>query len=262
MFIDPPEKRKDYYVSRMSNKKSQPYTLTITEAKVVAIHEIANDGGYIVKIWVPESFADTIQNIDEFATEASREHNQEWFNNALPKDRFSEYFRPSIDERQMCTCLVSMTKIPRSVIWCGEQVDDFEFVAKRERRELQKMSCTCTLEIQGLYFYPKKFGVRWIIRNIEFFDPAAVEEESDEDNTAVDREDIETFWNAELMEVIGMLDNDVAKLQKKMEDINSIKNNLHRYLATAKKQPECNSVWDESLEALKTNIFQYKSGRL
>jgi hypothetical protein len=244
------------------NKKNQPYLLTFTDAKVAAIHEIADDGGYIVKMWIPEPSVDKIRTIDDFARQRSNDCNKEWFNNALSKEMLEEYFRPSIDDKQMCNTLVSTTKIPRSVVWCGEQHDDFEAIFRRDKRELRKMSCSCTLEIQGLYFYPKRFGVRWIIRNIEFFDPSSIHEDSEDDHSIIDRVDIETFWEDELNDVGKLLDEDIKQLKKKIDAVLEFKASLRNSLLIAKDQDSCNSLWDRNLEALKESIFQYKSGRL
>lgn len=260
MIIDSPEKRKDYYVSRVSYKRNQPFTIKIGDARVGAIHEIENDGGYMVKLWIPQHPADVMKDVDKTVIDASKENNQEWFNNALPTDKIIEYFRPSINEQRTSTVLVSTTKIPRSIVWCGEDMDDFAGIANKSGRELRAMSCNCTLEIQGIYFYPKRFGVRWIVRNIEFFDPNTIDEDSD--GCEVDREDIESFWDAELQEIKDIIDEDVRKLYAKVDKLNDFSRVLQDLLRIAKEQPDCNSIWERNLNALKEEIFHYKSGRL
>lgn len=265
MIIHPPEKRKDYYVSRVTKdaKKNQSFTIRIDGAKMISVHELTDDNGYLVKMWIPpdNGACDIIQDVDKLCIDTSLLKNNEWFANALSADKIYDYFRPSINQ-QISTIIVSNVKPPRSVSFCGEELNDFSVVGHKNMRELRSMLCNCVLEIQGLYFYPKKFGVRWIIRDIDIYDPTRQYSDNDEDSGIVERDDIEDFWRNEIKEVVSMIDEDMSKLEEKIGKLVEFKEDIVETLKTALSENSCNPAWEEALDALKSKIFCYKSGRL
>lgn len=265
MIIHAPEKRKDHYVSQVTTgrKHQQPFTVRVSDARVVGIHELANDAGYLVKLWIaPDNPAlDAITDVDREVIDTSIEHNQEWFANSLSRDKINEYFRPCVNQ-QVCSVIVSTVKVPRSLVVCGTTVDDFSCV--QSAPAVKRLTCDCTLEIQGVYFYPKKFGVRWIVRTLELYDgnvvPSATA--SADAPSGWDREEIEDFWRTEVQEAHELIGSDITALYAKIDALAALKRDLTDSLKAARRLPECDSTWDEQLESLKGKIFKYKTGRL
>lgn len=258
----PPDKRKDYYVSRITHPtKNTSFYVKVEDATVLGVHRIPNEGGYVIKLWVPpeSEVNDIMAELDTRSIATSIEKNQEWFGNGLTEEKIHEYFRSSIDNN-VCTVMVSPIKIPRRISVGHQEVDDFdELLAKH--RNLKSMTCTCVIELQGLYFYPKKFGLKWIIRDIALYDPYGAGNAGD-DVDEPEKEDIEHAWKVELEEVKDMIKDDTAKLYERVNELMDFKKSLVELLTAAKNEDSCNSTWDEKLETLKTKIFQYKSGRL
>ena len=216
-----------------------------------------------MRLWVPpDSIAhDVIEETDDKAIITTSEHNKEWFANGLSDSKINEYFRRSIDN-QVCNVIVSSIKVPRSIVVNGETMDDFDKVATMPSREWKSLeNCSCTIEAQGLYFYPKRFGVRWILREIELGGSQPVSD----DNCAaasIDRDDIEEFWQAEVRDIRKLIRQDMDALYARIDNLATIKKDLLETLESAKSEEECSKDWEEKLESLKKTIFNYKSGRL
>lgn len=259
--IHSPEKCKDYYVSNISHgKKNQRLKVRLTETKLLDMR-IASDNAYILRLWVPpDSIAhELIEETDDKAIITTSKHNKEWFANGLSVNKINEYFRRSI-ESQVCNVIVSPIKVPRSIIVNGEMIDDFDKVATIPSKEWKSFKhCSCTLEAQGLYFYPKRFGVRWILREI---DMGTKTSEVCEETPAIDRDDIEEFWESEVHEVRKSLKQDMDALYSRIDHLATIKKDLLETLESAKSEEECSTSWEEKMESLKKRIFNYKSGRL
>lgn len=261
--IQAPEKCKDYYVSRIfRGKNNQRLKIRLPETKLLDIRA-ADDNAYILKLWIPpDSIAcEVMEDTDDKAILTTSEHNKEWFANGLSAGKINEYFRRSIDN-QVCNVIVSPIKVPRSIIINGETIDDFDKVAAIPTRELKSfVHCSCTIEAQGLYFYPKRFGVRWLLTEIEMGTDDQIHD-SMEDHGNPDRIDIEEFWDMEVQEVRTLIREDMNSLYARIDQLAAIKKELMETLESAKSEKECSVSWEEKLDSLKRRIFNYKSGRL
>lgn len=264
--IHAPEKYKDYYMSRVTRKNNKNFIVKVPDCKVAGIHALANDNGYVIKMYIPTDSiaAETMADIDAMAIKAASDNNREWFANGLSNDKINEYFRTcSVDG--FADVLVSAIKVPRNIEWRGDLVEDFSQVALTLGRELKAMDCSCTLEAQGLYFYPKKFGIRWIVRDIAFRDRAL--QTTDDDVEAIGPEttearEIEAFWEKELQDVRDMIKKDMEALYARIDKLATFKRELMDMLETAKTEKTCSSSWDSQLDNLRCHIFRYKTGRL
>jgi hypothetical protein len=265
MIIHPPEKRKNYFVSRVTNAKNRPFSVSVSDARIVAIHTLSDDAGYSLRVWIPpESGAyQTLEALDKHAMQESIDKNKAWFSNALTKDTIYEYFRPSLSQ-QVCNATVSSVVLPRTVSWCGTMVDDFESIVQQHTdKDIRMNLCQLTLEVQGLYFHQKRFGIRWIVRDIQFYKENGYTDESNGiDDSDAHRYDIEQSWEHEIAEVKTMIETDIASLQSSIEKLEEFESTLKDILQTAKSEPQCTSTWEDQLGRLRTEIFRYKSGRL
>jgi hypothetical protein len=259
MIIHPPEKAKGAYVSRISDVKGRTFKVSIQDAKTLSIHKISNNGGQILKIWIPKDSVahETITKLDETAMQSVLDNNEEWFQNALSEQHIYDYFQPCLD-RECFGVIVSAIKPPRNIVFRGENIDDLE---KTTNKEIKNLLCSCTFEAQGLYFYPKKFGVRWIIRDIEFHDKSYIDDPSCL-VSAVNKDEVEDFWRGEIQGLSEDIANDIRHFETKIEKLRAFTGQLLELLETARKEKECSFIWNDSLNTLKTKVFEYKSGRL
>lgn len=259
MFQTPIRKR-GAFVSKVVDGNGKAVKLKLSGSKIIAIHKLSNDNGYMLKLWLPKSSLayDTIANMDDTAFEAVLKNNQKWFHNDLTEDQIKEYFRYCLDKETLCI-LVSSVMLPRSIYIENQLVDDFQVLFEMERKDISKLSVTCNIEVQGLYFYPNRFGIRWILRDIYLSNDIPDELDPLE---MCDRAEMESFWNHELGEVVESIENDIQILENKIQKLTQKRDTMKGLFETACHEPEISSTWAKHLEQLKHEIFEYVCGRL
>lgn len=214
-----PAKKKNVYVA----KPSSSIRIWIRGTKIRQIHPLVG-GGSVVTFWISpyvHAYAcEELEAIDIIARDAVVQNNSFWFNNNLSCEEIKANFRTSFAEESI-SALLSDAKRP---ILSGEMdVSDAE-------------GCwsDVLLEAQGIYFYPKRFGIRWLIKKMEIFreDPAIEKlREANHDATS-SRIDIEESWNEE-----------VEKLHKRWIEASAV-------LDQAKNREYPDAEWNTLLEKL------------
>jgi len=255
MIIHPPEKKKDLFVAQITNKKGRVVRVSLRDTKIFHVQPLNSDGGYLLKIFVPHDSAahETVTDLDERAVKDVITNNEAWFENRLSQQHIQEFFRPCID-RECMSVIVSASKIPRTITYNSVSLDSFDTLLQRN---VTKANVECTLEATGLYFYPKKFGIKWILRDIEVYSGVVCDEPE-----CNEKRDVEDFWAQELQELSSSIDADISTLSDKIDKLREFQKNLQDLLSSAKSERECTSTWNETLDMLKSGIVKYHVGRL
>jgi hypothetical protein len=254
MLIHPPEKKRDVFVAHITNEKGRVVRVNLQDTKIFHVQPLKNDA-WTLQIYIPHDTQAhaTVTELDERAIVAVIANNEEWFENKLSQQHIHDYFRPCID-RECVSVIVSSSKVPRSVSYNGMSLNAFEELLVRD---ITKLQCECTFEASGLYFYPKKFGIKWVLRDIDVYDKPTCDEPE-----CNDKKEIEEFWKQELHDFNSTIDEDIKSLGDKVATLQSLKKELRDILEEATSQRECNTAWNEHLNVLKNRILKYKSGRL
>ena len=259
MIVQKPEKKRHYYVSQLQTKKNRSIIIPFEDAKIVNIAELHGDAGYTLHLWIPPDGAiDTIKQLetDVFTVVCSQQ--TEWFKTELSMDTLSEYFRSCLNANSVCQVTVSNLKTPRLQI-VNKDVDDFADVFHTNVRELRKFYCRGALEVSGLYFYPKKFGVKLNLRNLHMYSANVA---TYEEVNSPYKNDVECEWEHEVDDLIALLQQDETEMHAKINRILDVKKTALGLLSHAKELKECSHEWNENLEALRSLIFKYKTGSL
>jgi len=114
-------------------------------------------GGCLLKVWLPPGChaEEEVVSMDQAASDAIRVNNGTWFRNNLTEEKMIEYFRPALAEGQPFTVLVSDMREP-------DPPGEWDALKRMDARSLRSLMVSCVFEAQGLFFYPKRFGIRWI----------------------------------------------------------------------------------------------------
>lgn len=261
MFLAPVKKHKAY-VSEIKTKSGKAYTVNLRNVHIQDIFHMKNsDGGYVLQVGVPIDslvFAN-ICTLDEMALQETLNKNKSWFQNSLSKDKISEYFRSSLSTTApSLSVTVSENKEPILLDWHGSTIPCFDGIAAFGKKRIRAAYVDLVLEASGLYFYEKKFGVRWILKSARFSESPIVEL----DDVRVDREEIEHFWREEVENVATSLDNDVQTLTHKIEMLNQEKGTLYSLLQKAQEMEAMDVLWNDCLEELRDRVAKYRSGNL
>jgi hypothetical protein len=119
---------------------------------------------------------------------------------------------------------------------------------------------TLDVEIQGLYFYPKKFGIRWIARNV-YVNSGEQTEGVSSDND-IDKLSIEECWRHDIEDVCINIDKDIMVLESKIKDLQELKVSLKSELQQACELHTTDSSWDKKLHTLAKKCAAYFGGYL
>jgi hypothetical protein len=275
-----PQRRKNAFVSRMRTAAgNKAIVVKIGGCQVLSVKSLvssadsAQDGagagggggsGYLAKILLPLDSPATQRMLamDAEAETAGAEKNAAWFSNNLTPDDMRAMFRASIGaspdggDSLLATVLVSDVKEPRPLTLDGIELDSSEAIAEMSltaagRAQLRGCQATCVLEAQGLYFYARRFGVRWCLRSLALTTPAAVAAEASAaaELTADDRATIESHWAAEVAAFGARMDAAAAALQRRKAEAAEL-------LAAAVALPaKAEREWNATLEALRRNLY-------
>lgn len=279
-----PQRRKDAYVARMrTTGGNKAVTVKIAQCQVVSVKAVrgasgdgdggdgdgrasgaggAGGGGYVVKLLLPADSPTTehLLAIDAEAQRAGAERNGAWFRNNLTADDMRALFRPAIGPAagggaRPIAVLASDVKEPRPLALDGAELDGAAALAElatgaQGRAALRACQATCVLEAQGLYFYARRFGVRWRLRSLTLTSPAVAAEEAaaaaalNDD----DRRGIEAQWAAEIAAFGARLDAQAAALAARKAEVAEL-------LAAAAALPAAEKEWNATLEALRRSIY-------
>ena len=272
-----PQRRKNAFVSRMRTiGDNKAIIVKIAECQVLSVKplvsssDLAQDGGgagsgYLMKVLLPADSPATQHMIalDAAAENAGAEKNAAWFSNNLTPDDMRAMFRASIGASPdggggalLATVLVSDVKEPRPLTLDGVHLDGSEALAAMsasasDRAALRSCQATCVLEAQGLYFYARRFGVRWCLRSLALTSQAEIAAEASASAalTADERRTIEATWAAEVAAFGARMDAAAAALSKR-------KSEAAELLAAAVALPaNAEREWNAILDALRRDLY-------
>lgn len=257
-----PEKKRHYYLSQLYGKKGKKIYINIEGVKLISIAAAQKATGYLVHVWIGADSDERteIEKIDKFVYDEVCDKHLSWFKTDISQDKLSEYFRACIDANNVCCIFVSDIITP-SVMIDGLSIDDFADVCSMPLRELRGYHCSCKLEVEGVRFYPKTFGIRLLLRSIKLssVQPSSI---ASDQYVAPDKVEVEEAWESELEELQSSLEEDEQKLAGKIQRLREFKQNMRSLIADAKQEVLCSEEWNNKLNELATSIFKYKTGRL
>lgn len=249
-----PTKKLGAYVSRVTGDDGKTLRIQVHNIHVLAIHSISSGNGYIFRIGLPKSTyaAEQIIQLDEKALDTVKVQNAQWFANSLPKETIDEYFRPAWDREQMSVLVTT----PKRILWGNEIVDNVESLIQRSP-DVYRYYASVSLEAQGIYFYPKKFGIRWMLKEIAFHEQHT-DASSESFMEWVHREEVEDFWAGEVAHTIQDLNGDIFKLKKQIAEKELLQEQLQERLKEAQQEKEVSPDWHENLEWIKDRVMEYR----
>lgn len=222
MFLKP-QRKKNHCLSRFHKK-------VVLNVPITRIQEIYTNE---IRLWIADNeIAETeIQRIDEIGYQTVLKNNNIWFKNNLSEDIINEYFRRNLDTSAI-SVMINPAGAPK-MMFNGRSVADFgELIATAYRAGGPiGLWASVKLELQGLVFYPKMFGTRWVLREIDILpeDPREIDRAAIESDVLDSRGEIEDHWTAEVRQKIADLEGLLARI-KSVPAMNGEWNNMIREL--------------------------------
>jgi hypothetical protein len=242
-----PVKKTNMYVAKVV-KDDKAVRLVIPYAKFVGK---ANN---ILRVWIAEdsTVGEDLRAYDAMALNATMVNNEQWFNNALDPQQIDQFFRHSVNNNVL-SILISDVRTP--VVYVGmnkspvESIDDVGI-------PLDNAKLSIEIEIQGLYFFSQRFGLRYILRTI------CVEEDATDEDMRDDefREDVENEWSSELQGLHHSIAEDISEYEKRIEMLRHLKLDTDDIFESAKTLSK--HEWDANLTRLTRLVGKYYNGTI
>lgn len=247
-------KKATNYVAKITNDIGKTIRLKIPTCKIMYLREQPT-GGHLLQIIIPknsEQYKD-IQIIDDTICENAIINNQKWFNNNLNEDEIKQFFRPSLNIAQD-TMTVMVSDIKDTVITLnGKVIDDIHDIDYKS----PTIELSLEIEAQGLYFFPKKFGIRWSVNKLVFSNIELIQ--TNENDEMFDRLLIENEWENEIITIQELIVKDINTLSAKIKTLKEYSNDLEETINTI-KNIDSMKEWNKNSMELSHKITKYYSG--
>jgi hypothetical protein len=250
-----PIKKTTNYVSKITTNNGKTVRINIHNCKFVYLKEQPS-GGHLLRIIIPKDIEEYKQiiDIDESICKNAVKNNQKWFNNNLTEEEICQFFRASLNVVQD-TMTVMISDLKDTIITLNEVVvdslDGIDFKSPVIRLSL-------VIEAQGLYFFPKKFGIRWSVNKIALYNSELDLDSNNINDTCeiFDKDTIENDWDHEVMIIKDLISQDIDKFKNKIIELQKFSNNLEKTLEDGKKTLAINE-WNLKLTELSHLITKY-----
>jgi hypothetical protein len=229
------------------------------------MYEITKGGGYVLNIYISDSDVENlIVNIDEQVKVETKKKNGKWFKNSLDDDVIDAMFRPAINTlNHTMKLLISETRDP-NIYYDGVLLDSVASILSLEGlSSLKSKYITAEIEAQGLFIYPKKFGVRWIINTISIQSQEYVPDESDIGNESewVDKSIIEASWLADITELKEHIAQDIKHFRSRIEHLTEVEKDIQAQFEAATNMSCVSYQWNDRLNSISRACSKYYSGK-
>jgi len=178
MIVQPPTKKTKYYHSRIMDDQKRILKLTIPYCVLKNFLMLSNKQGYLLDIRVPmNDFAmDTILEVETLCIQELIQQNSKWFKNGLEEEKMKEYFESCITGDSL---RIYASGLRSSGVQQEKMINVDEWLQNIKNHIPKQVSLTVVCD--GLFIYPHKFGLRWIIREIkEYHEPEEIVPDVDE----------------------------------------------------------------------------------
>jgi hypothetical protein len=250
--ISEPIKKEKNFIGKITNEFNKKIRIKVPDVLFMSLAPLSS-GGRTMRIYINDAeIAKTISDIDDNARELTIKNNQEWFNNNLDNETIDRLFRNSMNKlNNTMVVLISDTNEPTIYV---NGIPDDEYNLNNIKAKTQ---ITLSIEAQGLLIYPKKFGIRWLVRNIYISNDVT---EDSMDTEYIDKETIEDSWKLDINEMEEKIDEDILVLESRINELKNLKIQINNYYNKAIKENTINKEWHETLKLITKKYSAYFSG--
>lgn len=202
--IHPPTKKNNYYFSKITQDNNH-VVLKVPYASIAQMVHLSKQDGYMVTIDVSQdqNAADFIKSLETTCLQTIISHNKKWFRNALDESVIQEMFDPTLVQ----ATVRSYISLLRSHLEVPGYADFPEWFHQCKLPAPFHITLVC----DGLFIYPNRFGIRWIIRSIK-------ENKEEPDDIVPEYGEIITYWEEKVEAQKKILDELMVELKTHFSD--------------------------------------------
>lgn len=202
--VHPPIKKSKYFFCKVT-KDGNRIMLKIPYAVFTEVVSLSKQEGYLSLIDLAQDHnaLEIINTIEQYCKEAILNNNRKWFRNSLDEDTIMEMFDPTL----LQTTVRSYISFLRSHLEIPNYSDFPDWNSKCKL----PFSCHVTLICDGLFIYPDRFGLRWIVHSIKDF-------KEDPNEIVPEYGEIISYWEEKVEQRKKMLDALMAEIKTSFSD--------------------------------------------
>ena len=197
MNIQPPIRKSKYYFCKLVDEHKKQLSLKIPYASILHVVALSNQQGYQIELNLSEdqSAIHFIKQLENYCIESLIKHNKKWFRNGLDESKIFSMFDSTLLQDRM-HCYISLLRSRLNI-------PDFIDIPEWIQTVKDKLPKTIHIKLlcDGLFIYPKRFGLRWIVDSIQEF-------QEDIHEISPDYDDIIQYWQSRV---------DTAKIETKQK---------------------------------------------
>lgn len=209
IIIHKPVKKDTHYSSRITTTSKRGVKLRIPYSVIKQSMLLSNKHGHLIDIQVPENdFAmEAILSIEKSCVAELIKNNSKWFDNSLNEDKIPTLLESCVHDDN---CLQIYSSNIRSVAVFNNSI-----ISVSDWLEKNPIEVSLTIFCDGMFIYPTRFGLRWIISEIK-------ECENNAEDICPDIGELEEFWKDKATQYLKAMLIQKEKLDKKISEVNSI----------------------------------------
>lgn len=214
VILDKPVKKQNYYVARLSVNGKRMIKLNIPYGILKQSLILSNKQGFLAEIRVPvnDYSLEYISAIENACIKTLIKENNNWFENSLNADRIGEMLESCITRGS------SLHIYGSNLRSSGISEDGLLSINEWFEKYKNLTKVALTIVCDGLYIYPDKYGLRWVITEIrEYQEP---------EDISPDMGELVAYWKDKITGRIQRLEQSLLNLKNIYEHINE--NNLEK----------------------------------
>jgi len=256
--IEKPTKKNGLYIAKVFDiHTNKQFRIKINLAKYISLNKIPASGD-VLKIWLnpkneimKTAVIDVIKQIDQEVLDVIKMQNNHWFRNELTEEKINSLYRPSFNVLNNTLSILNANTQQSILISDNNIVDTIHDI------DFTETDLLLDIEIQGLYFFQKKCGIRWILRKL------VVSKEASQESTEdwIDRRAIEDAWEDDLAVINKSIDENCNILATKINKLQDFKDEINGEFAES-KETTISADWNTKLRNLSLKIIKYHEGTI
>lgn len=206
-----------------------------------------------------------LRSYDEQVLEHVLENCNTWFGTDLSEDKIRDMFLPSLNHRMELIALVSSVIEP-DVILNGNILNGFCELRPflESQSDLTELRILLEIDAQGIYIRSKKFGIRWIVKQLRVIQEHAVHVERPFDLGT--RRDVHELLIKDLEEMEKQIQAEIEEMEEKSRSLRDYMKKAKGLLTEAERVAgidggEAEKEWATKTESISNMVWNYQRSR-
>lgn len=245
MELAAPKKRINHYYIRVSKEK-KPISLAFFKVQLLHVYPLSHQQGYALMLKIPETEYNyqQLKDLENSIVEQIAEKNKEWFKNDLARETIEQLFKSSMNHQEFLVYYSALRPPTSSNIPFFE-----EWI--QEKKYTMPLPIKCKVVCDGVFIYPKKFHLRWILTDLQEYDEKVYDDAGfDYDH----RLEIEAYWKTQWESIHKSISKQIQRYEKLQCELKETFDNI--------QETSSLKLWETKIEQFKQQLSMIRKDEL